>query len=287
MGLLRRKQPSRQRQRAVPDTPVKMTTYYRSGNEKKTSPVPKRRKSNGKTYLRLVDIVGVLAIFGLFGYSLLISNHPKLVASNTGFNSLATYSTAASELMSGVGSRNKITFDEQNIIKQLRNRFPEINNVNVELPLLSPEAVVRLDITKPVFILNNSGALLVVGDSGRAIAPARNFANLVDLPVVNDETGYRAVLGRQVISEKGVDFITKLLASCSAHNIDIQSITLPPVAQELRLRTTGETYFVKLLLSGDSDVQIGQFLAARERFSSGERPAEYLDVRVPGKVYYK
>ncbi len=287
MGLFTKKPVARQRQRVTGDVPIKMTTYYRSGSEKKAPTAPKRRKKRSKTYLRIVDIVGVLAIFALFGYSLLISAHPKVVASNTGFNSLSTYSSAASDLMSGIGSRNKITFDEQNFKKQLKGQFPEINDANVELPLLSPEAVVRLEITKPVFILNNSGTLLVVGDSGRAIAPAKNFENLADLPVVNDETGYRAVLGRQVMSEKGVDFITKLIELTRARDIAIQSITLPPIAQELRLRTTTDTYFVKFLLSGDSDVQMGQYLAAKERFATGEKPNEYLDVRVPGKVYYK
>lgn len=289
MSLINKKQSSRPRQRVLEDAPVKMTTYYRSGNDKKDGPPPKRRKkSRTKAYLRLVDIVGVLAIFGLFGYSLLISNHPKVVVSNTEFNSPGIYRDATSELMSGVGSRNKITFNEQKLVKDIKTRFPEVSGVSVELPLLSPEAIVRLQITNPIFILNNSGSLLVVGDSGRAIAPAKNFARLADLPVVNDETGYRAVLGRQVMGENGTNFIQALVEACRKHSITVQAITLPPLAQELHLRAADQTYYIKFLLSGDAGVQIGQFLAAREKFSvSGERPAEYLDVRVPGKIYYK
>lgn len=287
MALLGKKKAPRARQRVVADTSVNMTTYYRSGSDKKAPPAPKRRKTHSKIFLRLVDFIGVLAIFGLFGYSLLISSNPKVIVSNTGFNSVETYKITTTEYMSAISARNKITFDEESLVKQLQSRFPEINNVAVELPLLSPVAVVRLDITKPVFILNNSGSLFIVGDNGRAVTSAKDYASLADLPVVNDETGYRAVLGRQVMSEDGVKFINQLLAVCKVNGISIQSITLPPIAQEIRLRAAGDAYFVKLLLSGDANIQTGQYLAARERFENSEKPSEYLDVRVPGKIYYK
>ncbi len=287
MRIIRKKQTPRPRQRITSDKSVKLTTYYRSGSDTKNSQPAKRRKSRSKRYYHLADIVGVLAIFGLFAYSLLISNHPKVVASNTDFNGLNSYSKAASELMSGIESRNKITFNEANLTKKYKQLFPEINKVDVELPLLSPEAVIRLNIAKPIFILNNSGSLLVVGDSGRAIAQAKNYKNLSELPVINDETGYKAILGRQVLSEEGISFITELIAKTKAQGINIQSITLPPIPQELHLRTTDTTYYVKFLLSGNSTTQIGQFLAAKERFANGDKPSEYVDVRVPGKIYYK
>jgi cell division septal protein FtsQ len=58
--------------------------------------------------------------------------------------------------------------------------------------------------------------------------------------------------------------------------------------QKLDLRAKDQPYFVKFYLGGDPLAQIGQYLAARHHFNeAGQQPAEYLDVRVPGKVFFK
>jgi hypothetical protein len=70
--------------------------------------------------------------------------------------------------------------------------------------------------------------------------------------------------------------------------VSIKSLTLPKSVQELDLHTSDRTYFVKFYLGGDALQQTGQFLAARHQFDiTNSQPAEYLDVRVAGKIFYK
>jgi hypothetical protein len=77
------------------------------------------------------------------------------------------------------------------------------------------------------------------------------------------------------------------LAQTRRAGVPIKSLTFPPLAQELDLATEDQPYFVKFYLGGDPLVQAGTFLAARHQFSSGVKPSVYLDVRVPGKIFYK
>jgi hypothetical protein len=63
---------------------------------------------------------------------------------------------------------------------------------------------------------------------------------------------------------------------------------LPPKAQELDLRASDQSYYVKFYLGGDAMIQTGQYLAARQKFAqTKQQPGEYLDVRVSGKIFYK
>jgi hypothetical protein len=70
--------------------------------------------------------------------------------------------------------------------------------------------------------------------------------------------------------------------------VTITSLSLPSKPSELDLRTKDRPYFVKFYMGGDALTQAGQFLAARAQFDrQNHQPADYLDVRVAGKIFYK
>jgi hypothetical protein len=63
---------------------------------------------------------------------------------------------------------------------------------------------------------------------------------------------------------------------------------LPSTAEELDIHTPDRPYYVKFYLAGDALLQTGQYLASRHQFdTTNSQPAEYLDVRIPGKIFYK
>lgn len=268
-----------------------MTTYYRSGESGgKPSPFAKRPKKRGykKFFLTSADTVAVIILFLIIGYSLLVSSNPEVKITASSYHNQQDYKKTVAESLGSLKNRNKFTFDEQSIAKSLRNKYPEISNVDVELPIFSPVPTFRLSIAEPSFILNSSGRLYIVSSSGRAITSANGFPNLSSLVVVNDETGFRTVLGQQVMSHEGILFLNNLLAQSKKAGVPVSTITLPAKAEELHLRTSDKNYYTKFYLGGDANVEIGQFLAARHSFDSkGTQPSEYLDVRVPGKIYYK
>ncbi len=66
-------------------------------------------------------------------------------------------------------------------------------------------------------------------------------------------------------------------------------MTLPVGTSELDVRLAGQPYSVKFNLeSGTARQQAGTFLATESKLKSQNvTPAEYIDVRVDGRAYYK
>jgi hypothetical protein len=267
-----------------------MTAYYRGSPNEESSPFsrqnPKRRAA---PYLYgVLDIILAAVLIAGITYSLMINPHPSIKANSHTFHSINDYRSAAESQLSKINNRNKITFDEQGLAAALKTKFPEIRGVQVELPLLSEKPTINLAIDQPSFFLDSRGARYIIDSSGRAVTEAKRLPNIKNLPQINDNSGFRISPGRQVIGGDGVSFINTLYAQCRQAKIPVSTLSLPAIPEELDLRAKDQPYFVKFYLGGDPLAQIGQYLAARHHFNeAGQQPAEYLDVRVPGKVFFK
>jgi hypothetical protein len=147
---------------------------------------------------------------------------------------------------------------------------------------------VHLNIAAPSFFLISGGRIYVVDAAGYVVAGASSLPNVKNLTQVTDQSGFKVALGQPAMSSANVTFINTLLAELKYANVSISSLTLPLQAQELDLRTTDHGYYIKFFLGGDVLQETGQFLATRHNFATtNTQPSEYLDVRVPGKIYYK
>ncbi|MBX4190827.1 hypothetical protein KW794_01945, partial [Candidatus Saccharibacteria bacterium] len=267
-----------------------MTAYYRGRPvSDETSPFTKRapkRKLRRYVY-GFMDVILLSLLILFIGYSLIVRPQPNIKADNYIFHSLADYRSATASQLSHFNNRNKITFDEQGLKTVLKSQFAEINDVQVELPLLSEQPVINLSISHPAFFLDSQGDRYVIDSSGRAVAKAASLPKVKNLPLINDSSGFRIALSRQVLGGDGVSFINNLITQCRLANIPLATLSLPAVPLELDLKTKDQPYFVKFYLGGDELTQIGQFLATRHHFSqTNQQPSQYLDVRVAGKVFY-
>jgi hypothetical protein len=269
-----------------------LTSYYRGQNlsDEPASPFKRKtpkRKFKGYFY-GVLDIILAALLIIVLAYSLMVSPHPTVHANDTTFHSLNDYQAAASAQLSSLNNRNKITFNQSALAASLKKRFPEIRAVAVELPLFSEKPTINLAVDGPSFKLFSQGTTFIIDSSGRAVTKAANSPKFYSLPLVNDDSGFRTSTGQQIMGGNEVNFIKSLLLQTKKAGIKVNSLTLPKVAQELDLRAQDQPYFVKFYLDGDVLAQTGQYLAARHHFSeTNQQPSQYLDVRVPGKVFYK
>jgi hypothetical protein len=266
-------------------------TYYRSKNQAETaSPFKKKpaQRSSRKIVFGVVDLILIVLLLAGLVYSLMLTPHPKLNVSDLSYHSAESYQTAITPLFSSISNSNKITFDENSVIKKIQTQFPEVQSVRVELPFFSQKPTLWLTVSKPAFKLSSSGSAYVVDSAGLAVARAQDLPKLKSLVSLNDQSGFPVRLGSQVLASEAVDFINAVIAQSEHAKVPISSLSLPTAAQELDLRTTDAPYYVKFYLGGDALTQSGQFLAARQKFAHiGPSPSEYLDVRVSGKIFYK
>jgi cell division septal protein FtsQ len=264
-------------------------TYYRSGERSQKSPfeAAQRKKQSGR-FSKFIDFTIIALILAGLAYSLIIRPNPKLIVDSEVYHQASVYHQAAIERLDKLKNRTKLSFGDKEIIKSMQQQFPEISDATVDLPLFSQTPKIRLAISRPSFFLNDNGTNYIIDTEGVAVGKSADNARVKNLPTVIDQTGFATQAGRQILSAQEVGFINTIIAQARRAKVSIASLTLPPLAQQIDLKTTDRNYFTKFYLDGDPLVEAGQFLAARQQFDqSGNQPALYLDVRVNGKIYYK
>lgn len=230
----------------------------------------------------------IVAVLAAIVYSLIVSTNPKIELDSEIYHPISVYHQAAAAGLNSFHNRNKLTFNDKDLILSLKKQFPEISSVSVDLSLFGKTPKLKFTIAAPSFFINSRGVNYVVDSEGVAVDRSTAFPKIKSLPIIIDQTGFSSKGGTQVLSTQAVRFINAVINQAKHARIPIASMTLPALAQELDLRTTDRGYFVKFYLGGDPLVQTGQFLAARHQFDqTGAQPSQYLDVRVPGKVYFK
>lgn len=269
-------------------------TFYRAGESASSTESPFKKKETpaanriSRFFTRLLDGVIVIALAACLLYSLFVKDTPKVTLNSEVYHSAGVYKEAAHNYLGALKNRNKVTFSEKSIVNSLQQQFPEIAGASIELPILSETPIVHLSIANPSFILKNNGNSYVVNSAGVAAATANQLPNIQNLAVVQDRSGFKAQSGQQVMSADSVTFINDLVKQLNHARVPISQLILPPSAQEIDLKTKDTSYFVKFFLGGDVLQETGQLLAMRHQFSAAHtQPSQYLDVRVPGKAYYK
>lgn len=287
---------TRHRSRTPPikarNTPA--TKYYRSGSiSGESSPfesqkLKKQNPAARKVLFSVADIAVIVAILAILVYSLIVRPDPQISTSSTVYRPAAVYEQATIKQFQILKNRNKISLDEQEIVKDLQAQFPEIAGASVELPLFSETPIVHLNIALPSFFLTSNNTNYIVDSEGCVVARASSLPKIKNLTQVTDQSGFNIKLGQPAMSSANVAFIGALLAELKRAQVPVSSLTLPPLAQELDVRTADHGYYIKFFLGDDVLQETGQFLAARHNFATtNTQPSEYLDVRVLGKIYYK
>ena len=266
--------------------------YYRSGPaEAGASPFVRKVNKKGlarKYFVRTLDVVVLIILLGGLIYSLFVNSTPQIRLNDTTYHPASVYQAAAAKELGALKNRNKITLNESGVISSLQQQFPEIASASLELPLFSETPIIHLTVAKPSFFLASGGSDYIVDSQGVATAVARSLPQIKNLTTLTDQSGFGAEPGQQVLSAQSVAFINNVLGQTARSKIPVKSLVLPPQADEMDMYTSDRSYYVKFYLNGDPLLQSGQFLAARHNFDqTAAQPSQYLDVRVPGKIFYK
>ena len=91
------------------------------------------------------------------------------------------------------------------------------------------------------------------------------------------------------MSSTDISFIKTVIAQLAAKQVIVSGLTLPVASREIDANIAGVGYIVKFnLQDGKALQQAGTFLATKGRLDSQSiTPSQYIDVRVPGRAYYK
>lgn len=195
-----------------------------------------------------------------------------------------------SELDSSLLNKNKVTIDSNKIQQQLTSQFPELSSVEVSIPLIGHRPVIELTAEKPALIISTQKGQFVLNKNGKAIAKVSTEQPLdgITIPTLNDEANIPIELGKGALTSQDVAFITTIVMQFENKKIPIESLTLPPLASELRVKTVNDPYYIKFSLMTNPRIAAGQYFAVRKKLETdGVMPKEYIDARVEEKVFIK
>lgn len=228
-----------------------------------------------------------------------LSNQPRIVLLDAQKNSYAFHDAAqyqkaaAKHLSSSIWNKNKITVNTGKASDDLQKQFPELSEVTITLPLVGHRPIYYLRASAPAFVIQTLSGSFVLDVTGKAlITTAAAPATTVDkLPIITDQSGLHAAVGKQVISSREAAFIRTVIATLAAKDVSVSSLNLPAnAAQQLDVRLAGKPYVVKFNMHDTSTVrqQVGTYLATANNLAGQNiTPAQYIDVRVLGRAYYQ
>lgn len=290
-----KKQPTEARRRPEIRRPssAKNFSYYTS-SDIRTDKRPEQTidlSARPKFKLRMMPTYAAVAVIvGSILFSLTLSPTPQidtLAGQQLIYHNADEYAEAASRFMKQrLGNHTKFSVDTNRVEEQLLELFPELRTAAIRLPVIGRKPTLVVDIRQPVLLLITSRQSIILDATGVAVAEAGGLAaeQLATLQVVHDQNDIEYELGRQAVTSETVTFIKAVKAQFDAQGLQIERLTLPRSANQLDVKPSGITYYIKMDISADARLQVGSFLAVKEQ---GTTPSEYMDVRVPEKVFYK
>ncbi len=218
----------------------------------------------------------------------------KIINGSEGYalHSDADYAAVATSAMRGsLLNTNKITIDTKAVSQTVKEQFPEIKSAAVALPLVGQKPTVYIELTKPVLILNTSTQSVVVDSTGQALVTAQSISGLKQfhLPALYDQSQLELKVGDVVLSSSAVQFIQIVIDQLTRQKLQVKQMVLPAGTEEVDVYLRGDSYFTKYNLhETNAYQQVGTFLAVRQELAGQKGvPAHYIDVRLPGRAYYK
>jgi hypothetical protein len=278
--------------RRAPERRPIAPAYQRGGLPERGAPVEAKHKLLAHTLKRwpywLALIIGLICL----GKILYVSPSPKVVLidastlTSTYTRPLDVYAAAAAEaLKASPANHIKLTADTTAIAAKLTQQFPELQSVSVTLPLMGNRPIVYIAPTQPGLILQTGNGNFAVSDSGTVLAA------VVTVPdgslVVRDESGSKLTVGKQVLPGATVTFIETVAYQLQAAQLQLSGFVLPATsAYEVDAHLAGKPYTVRFNLQADPLQQSGAVVAAISHLGSTV-PSQYIDARVPERIYYK
>lgn len=257
-----------------------------------------RLKQEVKRSLRwqlIPSFIAALVIFGSLVYVSLLDPKPRLAIEDTAGAAMlqdkSVYAAAAQKhLQASIFSRSKLLINTKSIESQLLAEFPELKTVGIAIPIAGRQPIITIKAAEPRLVLTTAEGNYIIDSAGRAVLKVTNLelAAKLGLPSLQDDSGLGVELGRVTLTAHEAGFVSELNHQLGAKSVAVDSMILPTLVNELHLRPKGQPYFVKFNLQGDARQQAGTLLAILARFNrEGIKPAEYIDVRVEEKVFYK
>jgi hypothetical protein len=288
----------RARQRPQPSSPA--FSYYTSrtpdirqrGSEPRVDPLQQSNQPKRRIGPLIPAVLLSLVALVCAGKLVLLGTDPKIVVlgknnvSALYLKSASTYEAAAQKLLgSSITNRTKITANLDGTAGGLKRQFPELQAVSVTLPLIGNRPIIYVEVAQPSVILQSAQGNYALNKSGLVLSRVQDIP--AGIPLVVDQSSANPRPGMYYLPGSTISFISTVAYQLAAAKLSVSTYVLPPGSPyELDIRLEGQPYVARCNLVGDALTQSGVLIATLQHLGAAT-PANYIDVRVPDRVYYK
>lgn len=235
-------------------------------------------------------LLSVLCAAGILGFLIYESIAIPRVATPLGtLADQSIYSNKIQEYLNGhFLERSRLTLNTTHLVEYLQqNGCPEVAGI-VDKPTFGGIGITNLTLSmrKPVVSWQTGSSTLYVDADGNAFQ--RNYFATPSVEVV-DQTGIQAQQNQVLVSDRFLGFIGKAVGRLKEQGYIASRVVLPPnTTRQIQVSLEGVPYAVKLSVDRPAGEQSEDAARAIKYLAAhGTQPAEYLDVRVSGKAFYK
>lgn len=198
-----------------------------------------------------------------------------------------------SYLTNKVVLRQSWLVDDAQLQEYVQSKYPEVERIIASSPsLVGGELHVDIAFREPHYIWKTASGIQYIDDTG--VLFSDNVYGSIDvatLPVVEDQSSAGFEDGSAVLSSHVAEYIAYVYANVPdlfAVDSTITSVILPPKAREINVKVSTVPYAIKLSTERGIEEQVtelGELITYLNEV--GTQPAEYVDVRVENKAFYK
>lgn len=255
---------------------------------------PKSQDKESSSLSKAINIVIILFVLASFAYlSVLDTNAQVKITGEKVFpREKSSYENKIDELLKkSVFNKSKLTFDEAKLAAEVKKEFPEVNTIKVSVPLVRHRPTIEVTLAKPAAKLVTNEKAYILDGEGRALFEEAQAASALDvnsLLAINDSSGHEITLGKPALTQAQIGFINELIGQVSTKDIKPRSFALSEGGTAVDVRFEEISYFVKFNFYADAKQSSGAFIALYEQInSSGPKPQQYVDLRIPDKAFIK
>lgn len=188
--------------------------------------------------------------------------------------------------------RQSWLLDTEALERQLQDKHPEVQSLIVQSRLIHTATVVQIQFRKPAFVLATGENNLFIDKNG-VLFTINHYKN-VDinrLPAVENMANGVAQTGDRIVTASVAQSVAQLYALLPGVYGDgavVSTVLLPRSAREVYIKMSTQPYIIKFSVERPVSQQIGELRSLLEYMrSTSTNPAEYIDIRIEGKAFYK
>lgn len=193
------------------------------------------------------------------------------------------YSQRISEyLRDNPGQRFSFALNTSELLTYVQEKYPEVSAIEN-----TNTSAFELGLRKPIAAwATGTSTQSFVDDSGEAFA--HNYYGEPSVKV-NDTTGASVSSGNTIAGKSFLRFLGRIVALTNQSGIGtVKEATLPPnTTREIDIRLEGRGYLVKLHVDRDPAHEVEDLKRVDGYLQQKGIQPGYVDLRIPGKAYYK